>query len=319
LNVFESDVLTNPEISTITLSSNVPGLGVVARGTTYEGRNEEEGTIFTPTIAIDYDFLDTYGLEIIAGRNFNLEAGTDHNSAFVINEATVKDFGWETPEKAIGKTFNLEGKEGSVIGVIKDFHYISLREPIGTLILHIGVPMFNVFSVKMETQNIDETLAFLETQWKIHFPEKTFEYSFLESDLADIYQADRRLGKIISVFAFLAILVSCLGTYGLAMLHAQQREKEVGIRKVLGASVAHIIGLLSKGYMILIALASLIGIPLAYWSMHKWLENFAYQMELSGWLFALSVGIVLLIVVFTISYQTLKAALANPVHALRDE
>jgi ABC-type antimicrobial peptide transport system permease subunit len=110
-----------------------------------------------------------------------------------------------------------------------------------------------------------------------------------------------------------------LGTYGLAMLHAQQREKEVGIRKVLGASIAHIIGLLSKGYIILIALASLIGIPLAYWSMHRWLENFAYQMELSGWLFAISVGIVLLIVIFTISFQTLKAALAIPVHALRDE
>ncbi len=319
LNTFENDVLTSPEVTAITLSSNAPGLGVVARGTKYEGRSEEEGTIFTPTIAVDYDFLDTYGLEIIAGRDFSLDAGTDHTAAFIINEATVKEFGWETPEKAIGKTINLEGKEGSVIGVIKDFHYVSLHESIGSLILHIGVPMFNTFSVKMETKNMEETLAFLENKWKAHFPEKTFEHSFLESDLAEIYRDDRRLGKIISIFAFLAILVSCLGTYGLTMLHAQQREKEVSIRKVLGASVAHIIGLLSKGYLLLIALASLIGIPLAYWAMQRWLENFAYQMELGLWLFLLSIGMVLLIVLFTISYQTLKAALSNPVHALRNE
>jgi putative ABC transport system permease protein len=141
----------------------------------------------------------------------------------------------------------------------------------------------------------------------------------LESDLAEIYRADRRFGKIIGVFASLAILVSCLGTYGLSLLYAQQKEKEVGIRKVLGASVGHIIGLLSKGHLVLIGLASLIGIPLAYWGTQRWLENFAYRMELSAGLFILSVGAVLLIALFTISYQTLKAALANPVHALRDE
>lgn len=324
LNTFENDIITNPEISAITLSDNVPGLGVIARGTIPEGRDAEEGGpprgwLYIPTIAVDYGFLDTYKLELIAGRDFSQKAGTDHNEAFIINETAVKEFGWETPEKAIGKTINVETKEGSVIGVIKDFHYISLRQPIGALILNIDVPQFNVFSIKLITQNIENTLEFLENKWAAHFPEKTFEYSFLESDLAEIYQADRRFGKIIGIFASLAILVSCLGTYGLSLLYAQQREKEVGIRKVLGASVGHIIGLLSKGHLVLVGLASLIGIPVAYWGTHQWLENFAYRMELSAGLFVLSVGAVLLIALFTISYQTLKAALANPVHALRDE
>ena len=319
LNAFENEVLENSDINAITLSSSIPGLGVVARGTLYEGRDEEEGRLFIPTISADYDFLDTYELELLAGRDFSQGAGTDHTSAFIINETTVREFGWETPEKAIGKTIDLEGKKGSVIGVIKDFHYVSLQVPIGSLILDVGVPMFNVFSIKMETQNLENTLEYLETQWTAHFPEKTFEYSFLESDLAEIYRADRRFGKIIGIFASLAILVSCLGTYGLSLLYAQQKEKEVGIRKVLGASVGHIIGLLSKGHLLLIGLASLMGIPLAYWGTHRWLENFAYRMELSAGLFILSVGAVLLIALFTISYQTLKAALANPVDALRDE
>lgn len=319
LNAFENEVQQNSEIEAVTLSSTVPGLGSMARGTLYEGHGEEEGRLFIPTISVDYNFLDTYELELVAGRDFSKESGTDHTSAFIVNETSVKEFGWETPEKAIGKTIDLEGKKGSVIGVIKDFHYVSLQVPIGSLILDVGVPLFNVFSIKMNTQNFDNTLAFLEEKWATHFPEKTFEYTFLDNNLVEIYRADRRFGKIIGIFASLAILVSCLGTYGLSLLYAQQKEKEVGIRKVLGASVAHIISLLSKGHLILIGLASIIGIPLAYWGTQRWLENFAYRMDLSAGLFILSVGAVLLIALMTISYQTLKAALANPVHALRDE
>jgi putative ABC transport system permease protein len=318
MNSFEERLLSNANIEAVTLSSGALGTSVVARRVEPEGV-ETEGRLFIPTLAVDYDFSETYGLEVVAGRDFDIEAGSDHIDAFIINETTVRNFEWGSPEEALGKQIDLEGKTGNVIGVVKDFHYTSLHSPIGSLILGVSVPLFNTFTIKVNNENLSETVAYVEDQWQEFFPHKAFEYDFLDEQLEQAYQAEDQLGDIIAIFALLAIFVSCLGSYGLALLLAKQKEKEISIRKVLGAEIAHILGMLTKGYFTLILLASLLAVPLAYWGMAQWLENFAYRTEMSWWLFGIAILMVLLLAAFTISFQTIKAAVANPVHALKDE
>ncbi len=318
LNALENELIAHPGIDASTLSATVLGVGVVARRVEPEGV-DTEGRLYTPSFSVDYDFLETYGLELVAGRSFSQNAGTDHLEAFIVNETAVKEFEWGTPEEALGKEIELEGKVGQVIGVIRDVHYSSLYLPIGPMVMDIGVPMFTTLSLRLASDQFKEAIAFAETKWQEYFPEKTFEYSFLDDSLRELYQDDSRIGQIIGIFAVLAILVSCLGSYGLAMLLARQKEKEISIRKVLGASLFQIITILTKNYFLLILVASVLAVPLAYWTMNEWLTNFAYRVPLSAGLFALAIGSVLLIATFTISYQTLKAAFIYPAHTLKDE
>ena len=319
LNTFEEELEKYPEVEAITLSSSLPGLGVVNRMVTYEGKETEE-PIFSASISVDYDFLETYDLELIAGRDFSKETGTDHLSAFIINEQTTKAFNFGSPEEAIGKTVTLEGnKEGQVIGVVKDFHYANLRAEIGTLLLDIGVPFFNTFTMRLNTNNPTETVAMIEEKWKAFFPEKTFEYSYMDQNLADTYENERRLGKIIGIFAALAIFVSCLGSYGLIMYNAKTREKEIGVRKVLGANFRQVIVLMLKDFTLLYIISFVIAIPAIYFLSDSWLNEFSYRIGLSLDVIAVGGFLTLLIIWFTISYQSIKTALLNPVKCLRDE
>ncbi|WKN32809.1 ABC transporter permease [Porifericola rhodea] len=318
MNTFEERLLTNVGVQSVTLSSGAPGLSIVARRVEPEGVSTE-GRLFVPTMSVDYDFSETYGLEIVAGRDFDIAAGADHLESFIVNEAAVKNFGWGSAEEALGKRIELEGKEGYVIGVVNDFHYTSLHNPVSSLIMGVSVPLFNTFSVKIEGSELGETIDMIAEEWKNFFPHKAFEYHFLDDQLAQAYLSEERLGDIIAIFALLAIFVSCLGSYGLALLVAKQKEKEIGIRKVLGASLSHILGMLTRGYFLLLVLASGLAIPLTYWGMASWLENFAYRTEMSWWLFGIAILLVMFIATFTISYQTIKTAVANPVDALKDE
>jgi len=318
LNALENELVAHPGIEASTLSATVLGVGVVARRVEPEGV-DTEGRLYAPSFSVDYDFLETYGLELVAGRSFSRDAGADHLEAFIVNETAVREWEWSTPEEALGKEIELEGKVGQVIGVIRDVHYSSLYLPIGPMVMDIGVPMFTTLSLRLQGNQFSEAIAFTETKWQEYFPEKTFEYSFLDDSLRELYQDDSRIGQIIGIFAVLAILVSCLGSYGLAMLLARQKEKEISIRKVLGASLFQIVTILTKNYFLLILVASVLAVPLAYWVMNEWLTNFAYRVPLSAGLFALAIGSVLLIATFTISYQTLKAAFINPAHTLKDE
>jgi putative ABC transport system permease protein len=318
LNALENELTAHPGIEASTLSATVLGVGVVARRVEPEGV-DTEGRLYAPSFSVDYDFLETYGLELVAGRDFSQDAGTDHLEAFIVNETAVKEFEWGTPEEALGMEIELEGKVGQVIGIIRDVHYSSLYLPIGPMVMDIGVPMFTTLSLRLPGDQFKEAIAFTETKWQEYFPEKAFEYYFLDDSLRELYQDDSRIGQIIGIFAVLAILVSCLGSYGLAMLLARQKEKEISIRKVLGASLFQIVTILTKNYFLLILVASVLAVPLAYWAMNEWLTNFAYRVPLSAGLFALAIGSVLLIATFTISYQTLKAAFINPAHTLKDE
>jgi putative ABC transport system permease protein len=317
-NAYEEVIARNPKIKASTLSAGTPGNGAVRRGTVPEGFTQEDN-LFIAGMAVDYDFISTYGLELIAGRDFSKEFGTDHLEAFIINEKAVAQFKWGSPQEAIGKTINREGKKGKVVGVVKDFNYVSLQLPIESFLLDINPPLFNTFSIKVQSDNIPQTIDFLDNKWNEFFPEKAFSYTFLEEDINQAYNADQRLGQIINYFAFMAIFISGLGLFGLASFTTAQRTKEIGVRKVLGATVAQIVQLLYKDFALLVIIAFVIAIPLTLYLANKWLEEFAFRVDIEWWMFALPGLFVIIIALLTVSWQSIKAALANPVKSLRNE
>ncbi len=288
-----------------------------------EGMSAEE-KFNLPTLLVDYDFVSAFGMEIVAGRDFSKEYATDAQQAFILNEAAVKKFGWDS---ALDKKLEMEAvahgqpRAGKVIGVVKDFHLRSLHhtlEPLALLIAPASYYLDNM-TIRLEAQNIPQTLPALERKWREIVPHRPFDYFFLDEAFAALYRQEQRLAQIFKYFSALALLVGGLGLFGLASFMAEQKTKEIGIRKVLGASVAGIVALLSKDLVKLVLLANLIAWPLAYFAMDEWLQNFAYRIEMKLWTFAAAAALAVTIAWLTVSYQTLKAALANPVEALKYE
>jgi putative ABC transport system permease protein len=318
-NAFEDLIAQHPRIVASTLSSGLPGTGAVSRGIVPEGFSQTDN-IFIPGMAVDYDFIATYGLEIIAGRDFSKEFGTDHLQAFIVNEQAVKRFNWGSPEEAVGKTIDREGKKGQVVGVVRDFHYQPLTAtPIDAFVFDVNPTLFTNFSIKIQSDNVPETIRFLEEKWADFFPGKAFTYAFLDENLNQAYTTEQRLGRIIGYFAFLAIFISGLGLFGLASFTAAQRTQEIGIRKVLGASVPQIVQLFYRDFTRLVLIAFAIALPITWYLATKWLENFSYGIKVSIGTLILSGVAALLIALLTVSYQSIKAALADPVRSLRHE
>ncbi|WP_128545998.1 ABC transporter permease [Larkinella soli] len=318
LRTFREILLRNPGVKQVTLTTQQMGDGSVRRNVVPEGHKPEEN-LFISSMGVDYNVADTYGLKFVAGRNFSESYPTDRTSAFLINETGAKQFGWKTPGEAVGKTVNLEGKEGKIIGVLKDFHNRSLHNPIEGMMMSIDLPTLRLFSIKIQSQNREATLKFIEQEWNRFFPEKGFSYQFLDETIARLYEREQRLSRLIGYFAGLAALISCLGLYGLVALVTQQKTKEIGIRKVLGASVSSIVGLLSKDFVILVGVALLIASPIAWWAMNQWLQDFTYRIDIAWWMFALAGGLAIVVALLTVSFQSIKAALMNPVKSLRSE
>ncbi len=318
LNTFEETLNQNPNIKGSTLSDAPLGLGGVYNLVIPEGFTREDNML-APVISVDYDFIATYKLEMAAGRSFDKSFGSDHLNGVIINETAVNEYKFGTPDEAIGKNLTVAGKEGKVVGVIKDFNFTTLQNPIGALVLHVSVPNFSTFSIKIDQANMPQTIAFVEETWNKQFPEKVFEYTFLDETIAQAYSNEERLGKIVGYFAFVAILISCLGSYGLIMFLAQQKMKEISIRKVLGATIGHIVFLLSKGFAVLILISLVIAVPVVYYFMSSWLEDFSYRISIGAGSFLLAGFLTLAIVGLTISYQSLRAAFSNPVRSLRNE
>lgn len=318
LNAFEEEILKNPKISAITLSNAIPSQGSVRRQMTTEKVSAEDN-FFIGCYAVDYDFIETYDLELMAGRPFDKSHGTDHLSSFILNEKAVAALKFDAPEAAIGQPVEREGKKGNIVGVVKDFHFADLRNEVFPLSLDVDASVFTIFSMKINATNIPQTLAFVEKTWKEFFPQKVFEYTFIDNTIEDLYQAELGLGKMIGYFAFLAILISCFGLYGLVAFAAVQKTKEIGIRKVLGASVPNILTMLSKEFIYLILLASVLAIPAAYYWLNSWLADYAYSIEIGAWLALIPLVAVLSIALLTISFQVIKAAMGNPVEALKYE
>ncbi|HFA48307.1 MAG TPA: FtsX-like permease family protein [Bacteroidetes bacterium] len=325
MDAFEDRLLQSPDVEAVTLGSRMPGLGRVYHPVVTDKITSEDA-VFLPANSVDYDYAETFGLEVVAGRDFDKRFGTDHLDAFVINEMAVKELRWDSPEDAIGKKLGYGGKQGKVVGVVKNFATAGLQEAMEPLIMDVSPGTFSTFAIRLsagvsleKNGGLPEVLALIEKTWQDFFPAKAFEYSFLDDDLADMYQNESRLASLGGNFAGIAIFLSCFGLFGLISLTVQQRAKEIGIRKVLGASVPGIVGLLSKDFLQLVVLALLIATPVSWYLMNGWLEDFAYRIELSWWHFALAGGAAVLVAFFTMGFQSIKAAMANPVESLRSE
>ena len=274
-------------------------------------------------VAADYDFIPTYGIHVVAGRNFSRGYGTD-TSNFVINEAAVKAIGWKNAQQAVGKDFKYGFITGHIIGVMNDFHFESLHQEIKPLILitpasQPGQTFYNNISVKIAGNNIPAALNTLKNTWQKYLPDLPYQYTFLDEKFSKLYEAEQRQGTIFTAFACIAIFIACLGLLGLSAFAISQRVKEIGIRKVLGASVSTIVSLLSKDFLALVGISAIFAFPVAWYLMHKWLQDFAYRINIQWWIFIAAGIIAAIVAFFTISLQTVKAASANPVKNLRTE
>ena len=267
---------------------------------------------------IDEDYIPTLGLEIVNGRNFSKLIPTD-SSASILNESAVQLLGWEDP---IGKEFEESLKRGAksmVIGVIKDFHNNPLHQSIEPLAFEIFPKFFDRFLVKIRMDDLPATLNSIQEKWQKFVPHRPYEFSFLDEDYDKLYRSEQQMGKIFGYFSLLAILIACQGLFGLAAFTAEQRTREIGVRKVVGASIINIVTLLSGEFIKLIFTASIIALPIAYFTMNRWLQDFAYRINIKWWIFLLAGTVGMVIALVTVSYQSIKAALANPVESLRYE
>jgi putative ABC transport system permease protein len=284
-----------------------------------EGTPENELTS-SDVFAVDENFLKTFQIGIAAGRDFSKDFPNDVNDAFIVNETAVKAFGWKTPKAALGKKIQWGGnKEGSVIGVVKDFNYTSLREDIQPLLIHIFPPWYNTVTLRLKTTDLSKTLRNIETTWKAVTTESPFKYAFVEDDFNSLYRSEQNMRSVLGAFTFLSVFVACLGLFGLAAFTIKQRFREIGIRKVLGSSVSGIVSLLSRDFLKLVLVSILIACPLAWYAMHTWLQDFAYKVEIGWWVFLLAGSMALLVAFATVCFQAMKAAWANPVKSLRTE
>ncbi len=322
---FKQELLRSPNVMNASAASDVPGKWFDNTTVQAEGAPPDRLELFW-YLSADEDFVKTLDMKIAAGRNFSKAFSTD-SSAVIINETAGKRLGWTD---AVGKKLVLLGRtpeeslKFTVIGVLKDFHFESLRQKIRPMGLFLqGGLSFSLtpecVAVRIRPQNLPATLAFLENKWRLFVPHHPFEYSFLDADFDALYRAEQRTGKIFGTFSALAIFIACLGLFGLASFTTEQRTKEIGVRKVLGASVSQVVVLLSKDFTRLVLIALMIAAPVAYLAMNRWLQDFAYRINIGAWTFVLAGGLALVIALLTVSFQSIKAALANPVEALRYE
>ena len=266
----------------------------------------------------DNDYVPTYKLQLVAGRNLQPSGPT---TEFLVNESFVKSLGLKKPEDILNKEISIMGGliKCPVVGVLKDFNDRSLRQDLAPLLIATNVTMYRQASIKLSTTNMASSMQSIKKIWEQTFPNYVYEYRFLDEKIASFYKQETQLSQLYKIFAAIAIFLSCLGLYGLASFMAVQRIKEVGIRKVLGATAGNIVYLFSKEFIILIAIAFLIATPLAWYFMNKWLQDYAYRINISWWLFAAGGLAAIIIALATISFQAIKAAIANPVKSLRTE
>ncbi|MBC7919729.1 MAG: ABC transporter permease, partial [Ferruginibacter sp.] len=306
-----------PRVVSVAGSSLVPTKGSNSYG--YRTESLPEGNEAF-TYLVDHDYVPTMNYKVVAGRNFSTDFPTDTSEAYILNRKAVTTFGFRSPEQAIGAPFGNGAKQGKVIGVVENFHVYSLRDTIEEAVLTLYPNhAFGYLSIRLSPGDLPKTLSAVEQVWNGTSPTYPFEYFFLNESFAQLHHRDIRAGQTLATFAVLAILTACLGLFGLAAFTAEQRTKEIGIRKVLGASVSNLVALLSKDFLKLVLIANLVAWPLAYYAMHRWLHNFAYRIDISWWVFAVAGMAALLIAWLTVGFQAVKAAVANPVKSLRTE
>jgi len=316
----KNELLTQPGIigATACLRAPISGTAIVTYGR-IEGASREQAFLIYHNF-VDTDYVDNFGIEMVAGRNFSREYSTDLKEAFIINEATFRKSGFTSAEEAIGKRFLTGmGLQGKIIGVMKDFHISSFHQEIEPMLLSYDPEYFWEMSVKIKSTDVPSSIASIEKTFKKFIPEYPFDYSFLDEDIQSLYQGEEQIGRIIRTFSIIAILIACMGLFGLADFAAQRRTKEIGIRKVMGATASNIILLLSTDFTKWVLLANILAWPVAYYAMNRWLLGFAYRTSIGFWPFILGAFFTFAIAMITVSYQAIKSALANPMESLRYE
>jgi putative ABC transport system permease protein len=316
---FQNSLLRYPEIQNVSASTSVPGRqpGWNAGGIRRIGDGDDMAKQYR-ILGIDYDFVETFQLKLIAGRDFSRERKTDR-SGVLFNESAMRAMGFKNPAEALDEKIFFWGDTFHIVGVLKNYHQESLKKDVEPLIFRCIPDANSYYSLRIKSNDIPSTVRLAEGKFKEVFPGNPFQYFFLDEYYNQQYQADRQFGKVFGIFATLAIFIACLGLFGLSSYTVVQRTKEIGVRKVLGASVVQVISLLFRDFAILVAMAIILAIPVSWWLMNNWLSEFANRITLSWWIFLVPIATVIFIAWATISVHTYKAASANPVESLRYE
>jgi putative ABC transport system permease protein len=316
---FKNELLSNPIIHFAATSNTVPLGGLEREEAETVDIMGNPTQVNIPTLRIDSDFLNAFGLKLVAGRNFYAGIIQDTIQPVILNEMAIHTLGWQTSYAAIGKRFKVGGREGEVIGVVKNFHFSSLHERIEPLAIYPVSQRFSRITLNVNAGNPAVTVAWIERVWRKHFPSALLDYSFVDAQLGEQYLAEKQFSKILMYSSIMSLLIACLGLYGLILHAATQKVKEIGIRKVLGASVDNIAIMLAKDFLKLVVMSMFVAMPIAWYIISRWLENFAYRTAIAGWMFAAAGMIVVLIAAATIGVEAIKAGLTNPVKSLRSE
>jgi len=324
-DAFYNELVSNPTIKNATRSSRLPSGRLLdsfgSASLQMNGDTLEPTSVDLKMVTIDHRFFPIYDIGMAAGRNYESDQGVDRRSSFILNEAAIRNLRIPSSEEAIGKRINYGNRDAQIVGVVKDFNFESLHQDILPMIFFIpsDSTFFSYISIKIDGTRTSEALAHIQATWQKFLPEFPYDYSFLDEQYGQLYEAEQRQGRVFIAFALIAIVVACLGLFGLASFTVERRHKEIGIRKVLGASVAGITALLAKDFLKLVFVSIIIASPVAYWVMGKWLDDFAYRIKIGWWMFVLAGVLALAIAFLTVSFQSVKAALMNPVRSLRSE
>ena len=313
---FKEELLKIPEVKSVSISDYLPVANTKRNGNTFynEGKKTIDPGIEGQFWVVDQDYFKTLGMHIVAGKNFTPGIRTDSQSV-IINQTMANKLSLKDP---VGKKITNGYGVWPVLAVVEDFNFESLRQNVGPLCMVLGSSP-SIVSVKLNGSDMKKTLTSISAVWKQFSPQQPIRYTFLDQTFANMYADVQRMGSIFTSFAVLAIIIACLGLFALSAFMAEQRSKEIGIRKVLGASISHITGLMSKDFAKLVFLSILIASPIAWWAMHQWLQDFSYRVPISWWIFVLAGGIAILIALITVSFQSIKAAIADPVDSLRNQ
>src|SRR5688572_8236772 len=322
IDAFRNEVKKDPGIEAVSASFTIPG-----KQREYKVQLKRYGVANSDSVivrfnSLDYDFLDVFKMKLIAGRKFSPDFPNDDDTSVIITETASRLLGFEKPQDAIGQALTIQAFGGwnpIVVGVVNDYHQISLKKPLDPSIFNCSLYGAEYYSMRINTSDLSGTIANVRKAWTTAFRGNPFEYFFLDEYFDRQYESERKFEKLFVSFAVLAIIIGCLGLFGLSAYTASQRVKEIGIRKVLGASVPDITKMLSKDFIRLILIAIVIASPIAWWAMNKWLEDFAYRVNISWWIFVAAGALALMIAMLTVSFQAIKAAIANPVKSLRTE
>jgi ABC-type antimicrobial peptide transport system permease subunit len=315
-DTLKQELIQIPQILNVTGTSQLPThIGSNSAGAQWEGK-DPEFSILIGFNAVDFDFTETLKIEIVEGRSFDKQYTSDQNQAWLVNEEVAKLM---NKDSVIGEGFNFQGIDGTIVGVMKNFHYQTLKNKIEPLAFSVNPKYLNYMIVRIPPEEVSASLSLIEKTWKRVIPAYPFEYRFMDERYDRMYRTEQRIGTLLKYFAVLAVFVACLGLFGLASFMAEKRTKEIGIRKVLGASVTQIARLLCKEFFILVIVANVIAWPAAYFIMKKWLQSYAYRTDMGFFVFIGAMLLALLVAILSVSYQAIRAAMANPADSLRYE